>query len=170
MRARSVFTATTISPSPPLRQRSACYTIRARRNFTLVPLFRGGVDYSFPPTNCGGPACDHQCCNYLASGDLILADSVVTGSPPTNCGGDFPRYYPAITHRVLDARLRRGLHRYQPVRACVCLPDKEFRYLRTVRAVTTLASGGIAYPLCILLCRSDYLIVGCQARRLAYSL
>ena len=46
MRARSVFTATTISPSPPLRQRSACYTIRARRNFTLVPVFRQGVDYS----------------------------------------------------------------------------------------------------------------------------
>ena len=32
MRARSVFTATTISPSPSLRQRSARYTIRARRN------------------------------------------------------------------------------------------------------------------------------------------
>src|SRR3989338_1531564 len=32
MRARSVFTAVTISPSPPLRQRSARYTIRARRN------------------------------------------------------------------------------------------------------------------------------------------
>ncbi len=32
MRARSVFTATTISPSPPLRQRPYCYTIRARRN------------------------------------------------------------------------------------------------------------------------------------------
>ena len=32
MRARSVFTATTISPSPPSRQRSTCYTFRARRN------------------------------------------------------------------------------------------------------------------------------------------
>src|SRR3989338_2870339 len=32
MRARSVFTATTISPSPPLRQRPSRYTIRARRN------------------------------------------------------------------------------------------------------------------------------------------
>ena len=58
MRARSVFTATTISPSPPLRQRSACYTIRARRNFTLVPVFRQGIDYSF--SAYAEPACDHQ--------------------------------------------------------------------------------------------------------------
>ncbi len=32
MRARGVFTATTISPSPSLRQRSVRYTFRARRN------------------------------------------------------------------------------------------------------------------------------------------
>ncbi len=39
MRARSVFTATTISPSPSLRQRSARYTIRARRNFAFSRAF-----------------------------------------------------------------------------------------------------------------------------------
>ena len=58
MRARSVFTATTISPSPPLRQRSACYTIRARRNFALVPVFRQGADYSFSALAGTEPACD----------------------------------------------------------------------------------------------------------------
>src|SRR3989338_69437 len=82
MRARSVFTATTISPSPSLRQRSARYTIRARRN----------------------------------------------------------------------------------------LPDKEFRYLRTVRAVTTLSGDGIDDPFCISLCRSDYIFRGDWLRGLAYSL
>ena len=32
LRVGGIFTATTNSPSPPLRQRSSCYTIRAGRN------------------------------------------------------------------------------------------------------------------------------------------
>jgi hypothetical protein len=32
LRVGGIFTATTTSPSPPLRQRSICYTIRAGRN------------------------------------------------------------------------------------------------------------------------------------------
>ena len=32
MRVNGIFTATTVSPSPSLRQRPSCYTIRAGRN------------------------------------------------------------------------------------------------------------------------------------------
>src|SRR5690349_14214845 len=40
-RVFGIFTETTISPDPSLRQRPSRYSIRAGRNFALIPRFRG---------------------------------------------------------------------------------------------------------------------------------
>ena len=41
LRVIGIFTDTTISPSPSLRQRPSRYAIRAGRNFVLIPCFQG---------------------------------------------------------------------------------------------------------------------------------
>ena len=70
MRARSVFTATTISPSPPLRQRSTCYTIRARRNLPDKE-FRL-LCYLVTPLLAGRPAISCEICMSPCRPDYIF--------------------------------------------------------------------------------------------------
>ena len=75
MRARSVFTATTISPSPPLRQRPSRYTIRARRNlpdkefrYLRTVIVTAAIHWGFGSTllpPCGGMT---PCLNLPALG------------------------------------------------------------------------------------------------------
>src|ERR687886_1297199 len=50
-RVGRIFTASSISPSPSLRQRSSRYAIRAGRNFAFVSTITGGADYNF--SSCG---------------------------------------------------------------------------------------------------------------------
>jgi hypothetical protein len=80
---------------------------------------------------------------------------------------DFPRYHLAFSVASLSRDFGEGSTVISRYGLAVCSPDKEFRYLRTVRAVTTLTGGRIDYLLCMSPCRSDYLI---SLRSLAYSL
>jgi hypothetical protein len=68
---------------------------------------------------------------------VLIGRSVVTGSSseePTSHGITLSR------HDVLEHRIRGGLPRYEPVRANR-LPDKEFRYLRTVIVTAAVYRG-----------------------------
>jgi hypothetical protein len=125
-RVLGIFTETTVSPGPSLRQRPSRYAIRAGRNFALIPRFRGRrlslhLGQTKPRRR-----------RLIATIDLLAqcsrshvhyGRSVVTGSSseePTSHGITLSR------HGVLERRIRGGLPRYEPVRANQ-LPDKEFR-------------------------------------------
>jgi len=58
-----------------------------------------------------------------------------------NYTGGLPTVLPTLGHDLLEDRNEFGLHRYEPVRAIIVLPDKEFRYLRTVIVTAAVYRG-----------------------------
>ncbi len=111
-RVFGIFTETTISPDPSLRQRPSRYAIRAGRNFALVLRFRRRRLSLHLDQPGQGPASDHvHRFGISRERDLtFLAErSVVTGSTPKS---DFPRDYPFATTTSLTRRIRGGLPRY----------------------------------------------------------
>jgi hypothetical protein len=168
LRVNRVFTVITNSPGFSLRQRSCRYTIRAGRNSTFIPLLPEGADYIFISRRENFffpwrlsfeamirsepllkiPAFDGK---PFSTYHLTLAGSVVTGSL------GLPTVLSSLIRAILVIAQRVGLHRYKPVRAIFRSPDKEFRYLRTVRLCYTLHTRAAFKP-SISLRSSDYII------------
>src|SRR5581483_12467039 len=80
--------------------------------------------------------------------DATVTDQSLRGQPPTPCRGDFPRDYPlAATTSLTASHTRRaspllaGCPPGSLLTRAIHLPDKEFRYLRTVLVTAAVYRG-----------------------------
>jgi hypothetical protein len=113
-RVLGIFTETTVSPDPSLRQRPSRYAIRAGRNFALLPCFQRRRLSLHPGSMTRGrrliTLADLARSQRARSQVLRKGRSVVTGSG-TECA-DFPRDHPLAATTSLRRRVRGGLPRY----------------------------------------------------------
>jgi hypothetical protein len=112
-RVLGIFTETTISPDPSLRQRPSRYAIRAGRNFAFLLRFRRRRLSLHPGDQ--GPACYriHRFALAVNAISRPRGRSVVTGSNSSSLReADFPRDHPLAPTTSLRRRTRGGLPRY----------------------------------------------------------
>jgi hypothetical protein len=112
-RVLGIFTETTVSPDPSLRQRPSRYAIRAGRNFALFLCFQRRRLSLHPGSMARGRrliALIDWLCRRRRDLTSLRGRSVVTGSS-TECA-DFPRDHPLAATTSLKRRIRGGLPRY----------------------------------------------------------
>jgi hypothetical protein len=131
-RVLGIFTETTVSPDPSLRQRPSRCAIRAGRNFALFLRFRRRRLSLHPELEAQGPA-SHHGHRFRSREDRDLTSSRTISRYGVKPFGRLPTGLPSRYHDALYVAYEEGfpvISRYAgcpiPARA-IQLPDKEFR-------------------------------------------
>jgi hypothetical protein len=96
---------------------------------SCVSLIPEGTDYAFASLLKRPRIASFIDLSFDRERSLSLYGISRYGAIPTRSAEGFPRHYPPSIALSLRQGSRLGLRRYERVRA-ICLPDKEFRYLR----------------------------------------
>ncbi len=172
-RVLGIFTETTVSPDPSLRQRPSRYAIRAGRNFAFDPPFPEAQTIPSPWRSCAridillrrhNRRCTPRVTRDCAKGRRLIAFIDYRGNAGRNCDLMSKKDNQSLRGQTLSSRLPTGLpfrcygvldaprtRRASPLLAgcpleslparAIQLPDKEFRYLRTVIVTAAVYRG-----------------------------